>query len=176
MFKYLFKWRIVIFWQANKNGREAEQGNERSRCARVHDACTWLLPLLILAIFSPTKLCRTKIFVFSTQTHLPIMFRGRFRAAAVTMAEQTVAAPPMSALIASIPDDGFSEMPPLEQTAQVQCHIHWWCSAHQYVLTNTTKWWIWRTKYFCNPSKCTESKVSGFSFQRKYYFLVISRL
>ena len=46
------------------------------------------------------------------------MLRGRFKAAAVTMAEQTVAAPPISALIASIPDDGFSEMPPLEQTAQ----------------------------------------------------------
>jgi len=42
------------------------------------------------------------------------MLRGRFKAAAVTMAEQTVAAPPISALIASIPDDGFSEMPPLE--------------------------------------------------------------
>lgn len=50
------------------------------------------------------------------------MFKGSFRAAAVTMAEQTVAAPPISALIASIPDDGFSEMPPLQQTAQG--HIH----------------------------------------------------
>lgn len=109
---------------ASKNGREVEQGNERSRCARVHDVSTWLLPLLILEIFSLTKLCRTKTFGFSTQTHLPIMLRGRLRAAAVTMAEQTVAAPPISALIASIPDDGFSEMPPLEQTAQVRCHIH----------------------------------------------------
>lgn len=52
------------------------------------------------------------------------MFKGRFRAAAVTMAEQTVAAPPISALMASIPEDGFREMPPLEQTAQVQGHIH----------------------------------------------------
>lgn len=52
------------------------------------------------------------------------MFKGRFRAAAVTMAEQTVAAPPISALIASMPDDGFREMPPLEQKAQVRCHIH----------------------------------------------------
>lgn len=56
--------------------------------------------------------------------YLPIMFKGRLRAAAVTMAEQTVAAPPISALIASIPNDGFSEMPPLEQTAQVPCHVH----------------------------------------------------
>lgn len=51
------------------------------------------------------------------------MLRGRFKAAAVTMAEQTVAAPPISALIASIPDDGFSEMPPLEQTAQASTNI-----------------------------------------------------
>lgn len=39
------------------------------------------------------------------------------------MAEQTVAAPPISALIASIPDDGFSEMPPLEQIAQASSNI-----------------------------------------------------
>lgn len=107
---------------------------------QVHDVCTWLSPLLILEKYSLTKPCRTKIFGFSTQNHLPIMFKGRFRAAAVTMAEQTVAAPPMSALMASMPDDGFSEMPPLEQTAQVPCHIHWRCSVPQCVLTpNSSK-------------------------------------
>lgn len=42
------------------------------------------------------------------------MLTGSFRAAAVTTAEQTVAAPPISALMASIPDDGFREIPPLE--------------------------------------------------------------
>lgn len=50
------------------------------------------------------------------------MLRGRFNVAAVTMAEQTVAAPPISALIASIPDDGFSEMPPLKRAEQYHQH------------------------------------------------------
>lgn len=43
----------------------------------------------------------------------PRMLIGSFRAAAVTMAEHTVAAPPMSALMASIPEEGFIEIPPL---------------------------------------------------------------
>lgn len=42
-----------------------------------------------------------------------MMLTGNFRAAAVTIAEHTVAAPPISALMASIPEGGFSEMPPL---------------------------------------------------------------
>ena len=44
------------------------------------------------------------------------MLIGSFRAAAVTIAEHTVAAPPISALMASIPDEGFSEIPPLRET------------------------------------------------------------
>lgn len=43
----------------------------------------------------------------------PTMLIGSFRAAAVTMAEHTVAAPPISALMASMPDEGFIEIPPL---------------------------------------------------------------
>lgn len=43
-----------------------------------------------------------------------MMLTGSFRAAAVTMDAQTVAAPPISALIASIEADGFREMPPLQ--------------------------------------------------------------
>lgn len=44
---------------------------------------------------------------------LPIILTGSLSAAAVTMAEHTVAAPPISALIASIEGDGLSEIPPL---------------------------------------------------------------
>lgn len=44
----------------------------------------------------------------------PMMFTGSFRAAAVTMEAHTVAAPPISALIASMERDGFREIPPLE--------------------------------------------------------------
>lgn len=44
----------------------------------------------------------------------PMILIGRFRAAAVTIAEHTVAAPPISALMASMPDEGFREIPPLE--------------------------------------------------------------
>ena len=43
----------------------------------------------------------------------PIMLTGSLRAAAVTMEAHTVAAPPMSARMASIPEDGFREIPPL---------------------------------------------------------------
>ncbi len=43
----------------------------------------------------------------------PIMLTGSFRAAAVTIDAHTVAAPPISALIASIEGDGFREIPPL---------------------------------------------------------------
>ena len=43
----------------------------------------------------------------------PIMLMGSFRAAAVTTDAHTVAAPPISALIASIEGDGFREIPPL---------------------------------------------------------------
>lgn len=43
----------------------------------------------------------------------PIMLIGSFRATAVTIAAHTVAAPPISALIASIEEDGFREIPPL---------------------------------------------------------------
>lgn len=43
----------------------------------------------------------------------PTMLMGSFRAAAVTMAAHTVAAPPISALMASIPEEGFIEIPPL---------------------------------------------------------------
>lgn len=43
----------------------------------------------------------------------PTMLIGSFRAAAVTKAEHTVAAPPISALMASIPEEGFIEIPPL---------------------------------------------------------------
>ncbi len=43
----------------------------------------------------------------------PIMLTGNFRAAAVTIDAHTVAAPPISALIASIEGDGFREIPPL---------------------------------------------------------------
>lgn len=42
------------------------------------------------------------------------MLMGSFRAAAVTIDAHTVAAPPISALIASIEGDGFREMPPLQ--------------------------------------------------------------
>lgn len=41
------------------------------------------------------------------------MLTGSLRAAAVTMAEHTVAAPPISALMASIPEEGLMEIPPL---------------------------------------------------------------
>lgn len=41
------------------------------------------------------------------------MLIGSFRAAAVTIAEHTDAAPPISALMASIPEAGFMEIPPL---------------------------------------------------------------
>lgn len=41
------------------------------------------------------------------------MLTGSFRAAAVTIDAHTVAAPPISALIASIEGDGFREIPPL---------------------------------------------------------------
>lgn len=41
------------------------------------------------------------------------MLIGSLRAAAVTMAEHTVAAPPISALMASIPEEGLMEIPPL---------------------------------------------------------------
>lgn len=43
----------------------------------------------------------------------PIMLTGSLRAAAVTIDAHTVAAPPISALIASIEGDGFREIPPL---------------------------------------------------------------
>lgn len=43
----------------------------------------------------------------------PMMLTGSFRAAAVTTDAHTVAAPPISALIASIEGDGFREIPPL---------------------------------------------------------------
>lgn len=46
---------------------------------------------------------------------------GRFRAAAVTIAEHTVAAPPISALMASMPDEGFREIPPLEMYGHINC-------------------------------------------------------
>lgn len=42
-----------------------------------------------------------------------MMLIGSFSAAAVTMAEHTAAAPPISALMASIPEEGFIEIPPL---------------------------------------------------------------
>ena len=41
------------------------------------------------------------------------MLTGSFRAAAVTIDAHTVAAPPISALIASIEEGGFREIPPL---------------------------------------------------------------
>ncbi len=43
----------------------------------------------------------------------PIILTGSFRAAAVTIDAHTVAAPPISALIASIEGDGLREIPPL---------------------------------------------------------------
>lgn len=46
------------------------------------------------------------------------MLTGSFRAAAVTMDAHTVAAPPMSALISSIEEDGFREIPPLQTDRQ----------------------------------------------------------
>lgn len=48
----------------------------------------------------------------------PIMLTGSFRDAAVTMDAHTVAAPPISALIASIEEDGFREIPPLQTHRQ----------------------------------------------------------
>lgn len=42
------------------------------------------------------------------------MLTGSFRAAAVTMDAHTVAAPPMSALIASMEGEGLREIPPLQ--------------------------------------------------------------
>lgn len=51
-----------------------------------------------------------------------MMLTGSLRAAAVTMAELTVAAPPMSALMASIPDAGFNEIPPLKWRRMLKMH------------------------------------------------------
>ena len=53
-------------------------------------------------------------------TGSPMMLIGSLRAAAVTRAAHTVAAPPMSALIASIPDDGLREIPPLRRDDKVK--------------------------------------------------------
>lgn len=46
------------------------------------------------------------------------MLIGSLRAAAVTMDAQTVAAPPISALIASMEGDGFREIPPLPRRSE----------------------------------------------------------
>ncbi len=43
-----------------------------------------------------------------------MILMGSFKATAVTIAEHTVAAPPISALMASMPEEGFREIPPLE--------------------------------------------------------------
>lgn len=53
---------------------------------------------------------------FTVSENPPIILIGSFRAAAVTTDAQTVAAPPISALIASMEGDGFREMPPLPPT------------------------------------------------------------
>lgn len=49
---------------------------------------------------------------------LPIKLRGNFSSAAVTMAEKMVAAPPMSALMASMLAEGLMEMPPLQRAKE----------------------------------------------------------
>lgn len=53
-----------------------------------------------------------------TPAHSPTMLRGRPSLAAVTMAEQIVAAPPMSARMRSMFADGLMEMPPLRGKGQ----------------------------------------------------------
>lgn len=53
------------------------------------------------------------------------MLTGSFRDAAVTMEAHTVAAPPMSALIASIEAEGFREMPPLQTENRKDSTV--WC-------------------------------------------------
>lgn len=49
------------------------------------------------------------------RTNIPIMFTGDLFVARVRMAETTFAAPPMSALILSMLEDGFNEIPPLSK-------------------------------------------------------------
>lgn len=56
----------------------------------------------------------------------PTMLTGSFRDAAVTMEAHTVAAPPMSALIASIEAEGFREMPPLQTENRKDSTV--WCN------------------------------------------------
>lgn len=51
-----------------------------------------------------------------------MMLMGRFSLAADTMAEQIVAAPPMSALMRSIFAEGLMEMPPLWEK-RTACNI-----------------------------------------------------
>lgn len=53
---------------------------------------------------------------FTVSQNPPIILIGSFRAAAVTTDAHTVAAPPISALIASMEGDGLREMPPLPPT------------------------------------------------------------
>lgn len=89
-------------------------------------------------------------------TSSPMMLTGSLRAAAVTMEAHTVAAPPMSARIASIDGDGLREMPPLQikretaTTGRTSSERHTvpmrWdvCGVgdHRRMLPITRVWWV----------------------------------
>lgn len=86
--------------------------------------------------------------------NLPIILTGSFKAAAVTIDAHTVAAPPMSALIASIEEDGFREIPPLpakREKDEVKQELQYEEEkrSSQSDTSNELK-----VQYVCSPVKC----------------------